>query len=145
MSIIAIDPGKITGIATWSQRTETFERFEMSEQEVYTWLRGITPALHIWVIEAYTVTARTAQLSQQLEALYIIGAVRYKLSNYGMLPLMRPPSDKRFATDAKLKALGFWSPSAGGHANDAARHLLNYLVRDLRSAPHLEALKEFAR
>ena len=39
---------------------------------------------------------------------------------------------KSFATDAKLKALDWYERTKDGHANDAARHLVVYLVK----SPH---------
>ena len=50
----------------------------------------------------------------------------------------RPAEAKKFATDDKLKALG-WYKGGFGHADDAARHLLVFLAK-IRHASILEKI-----
>jgi hypothetical protein len=40
-----------------------------------------------------------------------------------------PAQGKTFATNAKLKKVGWYHQTPGGHANDALRHLLLYATK----------------
>ncbi len=137
-SIIAVDPGGTTGLAFWTEpgeyphfeqvRRERQIRLEMLE-DIRTWAAELGSDLTI-VCETYTITQRTSKLSQQTDALKIIGVLEYFAHVYGPRIVMQSPADaKRFATDARLKAAGMWTPTKGGHANDANRHLFVYLVK----------------
>jgi len=66
----------------------------------------------------------------QPQALEAIGVVRY-LARRADCPfeLQSPADAKRFSTDQKLKKLGWYTPTEGGHVNDALRHLLLGRVR----------------
>ncbi len=59
------------------------------------------------------------------------------------LTLQTPATGKGFGTDAKLKHLGWYNPTQGGHSNDAARHLLTYLAVRKQDPRIVAALKEF--
>jgi hypothetical protein len=136
MYIFAIDPGKTTG---WA-----FAQVENGEVTALTYgeddFDAICARLDYWlqsyqtydtrvVAEKYTITARTAQLSQQSWSLEVIGVARYLAKKHGDLQLIIQPTNvKKFATDKRLKALGWWHKGGGGHANDALRHLMGYLV-----------------
>jgi len=69
-----------------------------------------------------------------------IGAMRL-IADHGGVQFVRqtPAQAKSFATDDKLRKLGWFSPTPGGHANDATRHLLVYLA-GIKHGPTLAAL-----
>jgi len=55
----------------------------------------------------------------------IIGVIRYMTGIAGGECYGQSPAEaKSFATNDKLRTAGFWTPTTGGHSNDAARHLL---------------------
>lgn len=131
--IIAVDPGLVTGMAVFHvptgalQATECEGRhhfYEVLNQAIGS---GYPPEV---VCESYVITARSAQVSAQYDALYIIGHLDAVCHRLGIpLTLQSPGQAKSFSSDSKLKRLGWWNPTPGGHANDALRHLLRYIVR----------------
>lgn len=83
------------------------------------------------VAERYTITVQTAKNSQQTWSLEIIGMLRLLANAHGAgtLELQSPADAKRFATNPRLKALGFWHTGGGGHALDAIRHGILWFTR----------------
>jgi hypothetical protein len=136
--ILAIDPGGTTGFARYfphasgvhllgsfdsGQIPGGWEGFDdwFTDQRVHYALTLI--------IEDFVITPGTAKKTRQYDALYIIGNVLAR-ARRNSVPVVKPkPSERKFTTDQKLKALGLYNPTEGGHANDAARHLVKYLVR----------------
>lgn len=127
--ILSVDPGKISGIAIWTPEDGT----SLSERDFFSTCQIIAELADLGatiVIERFTITARTAQLSQAPWSLEIIGVARFFAESCGQSLVVQTPADaKRFSTDGKLKALGWWHKGGAGHANDAARHLLLYAAR----------------
>lgn len=125
--IIAIDPGKSTGFATWYGgvfRSRIFEYPEVMEEIV-----SFVPAFDVVVCETFVITARTVKLSRQYWSLELIGLIKWLCWRDGIELVMQSPSDAMsFATTTKLKELG-WYNTGAGHDNDAARHLLTYLAK----------------
>lgn len=132
--IVAVDPGKVTGLATWygggkgsfnSWQDECWDAVE----QVHDLLTHDT--VEAVVCESYTITMQTLKKTRgENWSLESIGSLRY-ISRIAKVPfvLQSPADAKKFATDTKLKAAGWWNPTPGAHANDAARHLLVYLAR----------------
>jgi hypothetical protein len=131
--LIAVDPGKGTGMAMWNtQADNTFVSFELFTREgVYGWLDAVLiPSDDVHVIcERYIMTpgAKTSQP----DALMLMGAVeafayRARLPLHWQLP---EPAKKR-APNAVLRRLGWYQNTKDGHANDAARHLLEWLAHN---------------
>lgn len=127
MLIVAVDPGLTTGIAVWNDG-----RFHSEENDdpMMTLLGldfAIEKADHI-VCENFVPRPR---VTWQPDALHIIGTLRY-LCWRAQVPFHLPKQGgntaKSYATDERLKKAGFYVPGKG-HANDAARHLLKFLVR----------------
>lgn len=83
------------------------------------------------VCEKFIINATTHQKTRQYDALYIIGLVlaTYHRRGFRNVMLQTPAHAKTFAKDAKLRHMKWWDGSPGGHANDAARHLLTYTAR----------------
>lgn len=134
--IVGVDPGGHTGIATYRSgglvntpgtefaSTEIDGRFAF--YDLFDTVVGLGVPLVV-VCESYIITGATAAKSQQLDALYIIGALERQCRKLGHPFHLQPPSAKAFAPDDKLKALGWYTPGKG-HSNDAARHLLKFAV-----------------
>lgn len=143
MNIIAMDPGLVTGVATWENgRFESWE--ETPRTCVYEYLRHNVYMYDIVLIERYDISARTSKLSSQMDALYLIGATEAFCYLESTKFIISGRDAKSFSTDAKLKALGWYTPTKGGHANDAARHLLRYVSATLRDERILSILgREF--
>lgn len=130
--ILAFDPGLVTGWAALDPDSGGFTSGQTEGRHAfYRQIEaGLASGCTFELIgEKYTITARTAQLTAQYDALYIIGAIDYLCEKTGIpLTLQTPAQAKGFATDTKLKAVEWYTPTKGGHANDAARHLLTYVA-----------------
>lgn len=135
MLLIAQDPGKRTGIATYDTETKEFMATELEVEEYFDWMhetarvcaeRGQEVRM---VSESFIITVQTAKNSQAGWSLELIGVMKFIAHRYGFGPvkLQAPNVAKTFATDGKLHHVGWYSKSRG-HANDAARHLMTYAV-----------------
>lgn len=124
MRVQAFDPGRMCGVAAYYTDCELFETCEVATPTVM-------PDADVVVIEKYQVDGRTAKLSQQPDALKQTGAIENTCKELGIPVVFQMPAvAKKFATDPKLKALGWFRKTKDGHSNDAARHLLRYLVKE---------------
>ena len=127
--ILAIDPGGTTGIAYLAhdgqfgtgQLANGFDGFADWMTEQY-W-----EAFDAIVIENFI--PRPGAKSQQLDALHIIGAVKFMCRKHGVpLIIQSPANAKSFSTNDKLTAAG-WYTVGEDHGRDAARHLLVFLIQ----------------
>lgn len=127
-TIIAVDPGETVGWAVASLSDE-FKPQEIGAGQSLAddwedWCSLNVIADCLLVVEKFTITARTAQMSQQPRALEVIGVMRYLARRSGAQFHMQTPSAaKKFASDAQLRKVGLWKPGQD-HARDAIRHLL---------------------
>jgi hypothetical protein len=136
---LAFDPGLTTGLAILNSRDKAFMSWQLPCWEAVAAIEGLlvtgmlrtekgwaeeyTPK--IVAGEDYTITSKTLKMSRQYEALESIGAIRYLCMRSEVEYMLRPPSEAAvFSTDSKLKAIGWYNPTKGGHANSAARVLL---------------------
>ncbi len=138
--VIAVDPGGTTGLSFWSppglltvpdlsSEPRQREFWPQMVEDITGWCRHIP---HVVIVcETFKITNATVKLSQQTDALEIIGALKFvaHLYNPGPVVMQTPADAKRFSSDARLKAAGFWRPGEG-HANDASRHLLLWLAKN---------------
>lgn len=144
--VLAIDPGKTTGLA-WMMHEDGIIRLEdaieASPEEI---IPAIRPALEEWrplasghpplrlVVEKFTINANTVRKSQEASwALRIIGAVEQAARDvdYPLLAIawQGPGEAKNAFPNDKLKALGLWHRGGQGHALDAIRHGALYLAK----------------
>lgn len=132
MNILAIDPGKTTGWATW-QRGEWNAGEHEDWYTMCHWLREITYLFDVLICEEFRITTATAKKSPQPWSLEMIGVLKFLRWDRGQPPpVMQSPADAmKFATNDKLKKANMYSVGQE-HARDASRHLLLYLVRNSR-------------
>ncbi len=127
-TILAIDPGKKTG---WAVLTLN-GTYTGGEGLLHDILAAVETLLiegrrPIIVCEDFIFTTATAKKSRQTWSTEGIGVLRYLAARYQVSFIIQSPnSAKNFASDDKLKAMGWYHPTEGGHRNDAARHLLLY-------------------
>lgn len=129
MRILAVDPGKTTGLAirsgddkpaTWQLPVE--DAVDMCEE--YLTLQPRT----LVVCESFI--PRPGAKTWQPDAVETIGVLRTLCRWHGHVFELQSPADaKRFSTDAKLKKVGWYKSTRGGHVNDALRHMLLGAVR----------------
>ncbi len=135
--VLAIDPGKVTGMALISLKTPSEPVLEWSKEleqhEVAEAVRGVLWApekrLELDVVcERFVINAQTVRNSQAPYSLEVIGIVKQCLLDSG-----RPMDDIYFQAPAdamsmfdnkKLKKLEYWHVGGAGHALDAIRHAL---------------------
>jgi hypothetical protein len=129
--IVAIDPGKMVGYAVRADSIG-FHASQSDKWEFLTWADpvGWDEWFDVVIIERYIITPKTAKLSQQHDALDVLGVIRW-WCHKADVPLLEysAAEAKSFSTDAKLKAASMWTPGQD-HACDAARHLMLYMVRE---------------
>jgi hypothetical protein len=128
-SIMAVDPGKVTGVAILNTRKPGIETFELAGRYVVAdFVQGNAPSE--MVCEQFVISERTIRTAQDVNALRIIGWLDIWTHQHAIpFDLQTAAQAKKFASDDKLKALGWYTATHDGHANDAARHLLVYLHR----------------
>jgi hypothetical protein len=127
---IAFDPGKTTGVAMLDTS---------SDDPPVTWQLPAMEAVammddfidHECVVVCETFSPRPGVRTWQPDALETIGALRYLTWTRGAdFQLQTPAAAMSFATNDKLRRAGWWSPTTGGHVNDALRHMLLAVYRN---------------
>lgn len=127
---IAIDPGKTCGVATLFGAISPLA-YEMAPGML---LNNLDVQFASYEVE---VICERFFLGQQAlrgpgdaqETMGIIGAIKYLCDKHGYPLHMQSASEaKTLADDKRLKAMGLYHASPGGHANDAMRHLVTYLA-----------------
>lgn len=129
---LAIDPGYSSGWALFNTLDGTFASGEIEGRGLlYRFIENVMDEgqpVHL-IGERFDIGEDTEEMTRQLDALYILGGLDYLAAKTGItLVIQNRSSAKVFGKDDKLQALGWWFRGGDGHANDAARHLLTYLV-----------------
>ena len=144
--VLAIDPGKATGLAWMKQEGGLIILDQTHEATPETIIEMIRPTLEDWkphatgqpplrvVMEQFIINASTAQKSQEAAwALETIGAVKQALRDVGYplgaIAWQKPAEAKNAFSNDKLKTLGLWHRGGEGHALDAIRHGSMYLTK----------------
>ena len=132
--ILAIDPGKMTGVATLDPHVWDLPAFWSGEipdgiEGFARWFTNGWPHLTIAVIEKYTIGAKQRAIREDYNAVYINGFIigSAVAQDWDVKQQIVSPV-KTFATNDKLRKLGWWKGGAG-HADDASRHLLAYIAK----------------
>lgn len=136
--ILAIDPGLVTGWASYGEGDAYWPAPFVQGQvegrhDFECWCFGLLSIGWVKqvVAEDFIIGTATGKKSRQVDPYYILGWLDGMCDRFSIpLKLQSPSEAKSFATDDKLKALGWYTPTPGGHANDAARHLLRYCYKD---------------
>lgn len=129
--VIAVDPGKTTGIA-WLDDGGLVESRQL---EFYHSIRQIHDTLAYDDVQALVVEnfvpRRSTAMTWQPDALHVIGALRYLAARYRVPFILQNPIPKprQMGLERELKERGWWKPSEGGHENSARKHLLMYLQK----------------
>lgn len=126
--IVGVDPGNTTGVfAYFSDGVRN--GWQHSREDVALNLNGDlwrwfeqygSLGVHI-AIERYIITAQTAKLSQQPDALEVTGAVKALAQVHGVADVRQyMKANLKYASDSMLRSVGWAIPNMR-HANDAAR------------------------
>lgn len=135
--ILAIDPGKTSGVASCffgGGEIVSFTAFELDQQQTcdYVWgcVTGVGYPINI-VAERFVIGPNTLKMSRGGAhcAIGIIETARWMARRHqASFKLQDPATAKRMCSNDLLRKAGFWTPALHGHANDAARHLVVALV-----------------
>ena len=143
MRILAVDPGKASGIALLSLKLGEEPKIIMSgEYQMKEYAKPIREAISnaklantaIQVVcERFVINAQTVRNSQAPFSLEQIGILKQIMLDEGMDPesiFFQSPSDAKGMFDnSKLKKLEYWHKGGEGHALDAIRHGLLRCVK----------------
>lgn len=136
--VVVCDPGLRTGVAIVDVAGKVYgAEADWDDALVYVqqFLVQHVPYRPAIVCEAFVINSSTAKNSQAPWSLEGIGVLRFLARRHGaelVEPLQLAVEAKRFSTNARLKARGWYQPTKGGHVNDALRHLYLYLVKEGR-------------
>lgn len=141
--ILAVDPGKATGLAAFSyvkgEEPVMLESFEAQFETYAPWIRkwlgeplGEYDQFHI-ICERFTINAQTVKNSQAPFSLEEIGVLKQILLDEDIDPdsikFQSPADAKAMWDNPKLKKLDYWHKGGEGHALDAIRHGLLYIIK----------------
>lgn len=135
--ILAIDPGTTTGFALFNEDGGHFISYEVegpvnAVESVTLFLDTAHTANDIVeiVCESFVISARTIKTQRVNDPWEIKGWIKLEcLRRDVAYTEQSPATGKSFGTDDKLRKIGWFRSSEGGHANDAARHLITYLAQ----------------
>ena len=141
-TIMAIDPGDMTGIAWLMAAGTQFQAdeypFPAAAFQIEQWCSHYGPSLAIlW--ERYTIRRDKPQ-THAYDALGIIGIARYLTAKHHchVLTPAEPHTPKPFERK-QLEAIGWWTPGKND-SQSAACHLLKYLRRSGNLPPREAAI-----
>ena len=137
--VVAIDPGKVSGISQLVVSTDAFATplsDELTVPQLFPHMGRVFDMCDreelnlVIVVEKFTISERTIKTALSLDALDINGWLKGEQLYIRSLPFyeITPAQSKRFATDDKLKALGWYERTKDGHANDANRLMLSWIM-----------------
>lgn len=141
--VLAVDPGKASGIALFSKEDgKDPELLWSGEYQQDEYARPIRKALaeslmqeiKIEVVcERFTINAQTVKNSQAPYSLEQIGILKQCMMDLGLkaedIYLQAPSDAKALFPNPALKTLGYWHKGGEGHALDAIRHGLLRFVK----------------
>jgi hypothetical protein len=141
--ILAVDPGKATGMALFRYGNGLEPKLvwsvEVQQDEYAAPIRGALDAAHTMgmeidiVCERFTINAQTVKNTQAPFSLEQIGILKQCLLDVGRVTtdiyFQSPADAKAMFDNAKLKKLEYWHVGGEGHALDAIRHGLLHIIR----------------
>lgn len=144
MIILAVDPGKASGVViiSWEQEFDKepkiIESAEVQPEEFADWIedalkyKNSTESFYV-ACETFVINAQTVRNTQAPWSLENIGVLKHLCRRAGYDPLeiafQAPVNAKNMFPNPALKKVGTWHKGGEGHANDAIRHGLLKLVK----------------
>lgn len=142
--LLCLDPGKASGVAVLETSSlqedatadvEIVETGELQPSELNGWLltwfnRALVEGAGLeCVCEDFLITPQTGKNSTADWSLKKIGVLEFLGEMFQVkVTLQTPAAAKSFVDNKRLRALGLWHKGGAGHANDALRHGVLYLV-----------------
>ena len=142
-AVLAVDPGKLTGVVLleWNVGDEVPQQKLSVEVDEVNFFTTVDIALTGWknyekfavVCERFTITAQTVRNSQAPFSLEQIGVLKHTCRMRGYkaedIKFQAPVDAKTMFPNDRIKKVGIWHKGGEGHALDATRHALLYLVK----------------
>lgn len=133
--LLAVDPGLASGVSMFNitdpVNPELIWYNEMSIVEFYETIPGmiedIQGSLQV-VCENFLITLATAKKSPAPWSLNLIGILQYFCWLNDVEMTLQKPEERKFATDEKIKALGFEFKRKNGHVTESVRHAIVWMV-----------------
>lgn len=135
--ILGVDPGLMTGVSLfdvtdsmepkliWSAELEVSDFYQTAEKIISDYA-GMLEV----VCESFIIGPQTYKKTQAPWSLKGWGVVEFLcMKNEVPLIIQKPVEAKSFASNEKLKAVGFWHVGDAGHANDSIRHSVTYMAK----------------
>lgn len=131
--LLSIDPGLATGVCLIDlqdpDNPTVMWAAEWTIQDFYDKISDVISSDDLAVvIEDFKITVETGKLSDAPWSLNLIGVTQYLCYHTGTPLFFQLPSQKPFADNEKLHAVDFWHVGGEGHANDALRHAMIWIV-----------------
>lgn len=140
--LFSCDPGKMTGAALFdvtqlrdnNGAVEKIWSAEWPETEFYENLWQLFETFRVSgveaevVVENFIITVQTAKLGAGPWSLKYIGAIEMLCTIHNIPFTLQQPQQKDFAPNDRIRNLGMWHRGGAGHALDAIRHGIIYLV-----------------
>lgn len=137
MTVLALDPGKTTGVATWHAGEFFIEQAQYSPLALYNRLWAWSPEVIVYESFVYIPGLGHADLTP----VELIGIIKMYHEMFGSdLHSYTPHIGKAFWTDDKIRSIGLWKKGQR-HGMDALKHLLKYLTEEEKNPTWLNALK----
>lgn len=138
--IVWLDPGKLTGVASWDEEAGAFFSWQYEIDDLVKRLKAMAVLYEGrmslgW--EKYIITSggvRTGDPSYSRNAISQVSVLADD-GLFDVLPSM-PSSSRALGSPALLNRLG-WRKPGKVHANDAAQHLLAYLLKQRPMSAHV--------
>lgn len=149
--VIAVDPGKATGVALLSysdamDNPSLLGSYEVQPHEFAPRIRNLIGQMHLdddfaIVCERFTINAQTVRNSQAPYSLEQIGVLKQTMRDNSIdentIVWQTPADAKSLFPNPALKKVGTWHVGGEGHANDAIRHGLLYMVKTVKWVPRV--------
>jgi hypothetical protein len=140
-TLLALDPGKTTGMSWWYYDDTShlallrYEQIKGGLDGVIDELISKSPNLYNFIVcESFKLDGRTP--NPDVTPLQIEGVLSYCSKFYGIPVVYQANNMKAHATDEFLKKHDLWFKGAP-HATDSARHAIAYMKR-IKHRPTLE-------
>jgi hypothetical protein len=133
-TFIAVDPGLMTGVAWYTDGK--FYQAEVPYEQTGRYIKELIQMYHPegaidLVCEKFFYTQATMKKSRGDWSMKLIGVMEFLASEYECRFFLQSPAEaKNLMTDSRLRVLGWFNASKGGHQNDAARHLARHLLKE---------------
>lgn len=134
MKVLAVDPGKTTGMVLFEWGGElpadpatsrVIDSWQLPAIEAEDKLVELLNEIDHLVVESFTFGGGSVKLSRQYDAVYLLGVAFHFARHLGVpVASQGPASIKTAYPDVRLRELGWYTAVAGRHARDALRHAL---------------------